>query len=202
MNVIPRRTAGFTLVELMISGSIAVVGLYATMAMALTALRGNTEQRTAVDAQQYAQHLLATVQVEAWTWTEAVPAPKMIYLRHLPPGPDQPGGSANATTGWSRVDSSGFGNDSRIGRMGADDQFFDKGILLEMPMDGGVRYCAHYRLTWVTADLVRAEVRVSWPRPHVDTDKYIDCPIEMAEDVNNVGSVTLPTLVMRNASVQ
>ena len=197
-----RKSAGFTLIELMVAGSIAVVGLYATMSMSLAALRGNSEQRTSADAEEYAQHILATVQAESSMWVAEQPSQETPrYLINLPISPAS-GGEKNGTTGWLNVPGYAFGTDKRVGKLGADDQFYDPGVLLEIPADRGVRYCAHYRLTWVTVDLVRVDVRVSWPRPQVDADKYLACPVDMVNDLSNVGSVTLPTMVMRNVAVQ
>ena len=103
---------------------------------------------------------------------------------------------------WTAAKSQGFNTDKRIGAMGADSVHYDDGILQEIPVDRGTRYCAWWRLIWVTPELIRAEARVAWTRPQVAVDKYKQCPIDMAYDVGNVGSVTLPAMVMKNVYVQ
>jgi len=197
-----RQSAGFTLIELMVAGSIATVALYATMSMSLAALRGNSEQRAAADAQELVQHILATVQGESSGWVDQQPGQQTpLFLSTLPTAPSS-GGDKNGSKGWLIVPGEAFGTDKRVGKLGADGTFYDKGILNEVPSRMGVQYCAHYRLTWVTDDLVRVEVRVTWPHPQVEVDKYAACPADMVNDIGNVGSVTLPTMVMRNVAVQ
>lgn len=197
MTGLPTQTRGFTLVELLVGAAIAVIGLFASLTLAITALRGNSERRDSLLAGQLAEHLLATIQAEGARWTgDAAPGTVLPYLSKLPT-PPTPG----TATAWLSAPTDPFGADKRVGPLGAD-TLYDQGALLEMPASRGPRFCAHYRLIWVSADLARAEVRVTWPRPQAPIDKYSSCPVTMIDDVGMVGSVTLPALVMRNVYVQ
>lgn len=190
-----RRPTGFTLVEVLVGAVVAAIGLFATMQLALAALRGNTERRDSILAEQLAQHVLASLQTEAIYWTQDVPT-QVKYLGALPTPY-----SAGETSGWTLTPGVGFGADKRTGALGAV-ALWDNGLLNELPNDRGTRFCTHYRLTWVTPDMARAEVRVSWPHSNVDDTKYQACPADMVYDVGNVGSMTLPAMVMRNVYVQ
>ncbi|MEY3014517.1 MAG: hypothetical protein RIT45_3252 [Pseudomonadota bacterium] len=193
-----RSRAGYTLLELMIAAAVAATGLYASLNMATYALRGNTELRDANAALGLAEHLLATMQAEAVLWVTANPADSSpLYLKALPV-PPTPGQASD----WKIAKLNPYDKDKRVGELGDDGLVFDAGALQEVPSDRGKRYCVHYRLTWVGLELVRAEVRVSWARPHVPADAYISCPKTMIDDVANVSSVALAGSVMRNTSAQ
>ena len=191
-----RASRGFTLVELLIGASVALVGLFASLNMMGSAVRGNNERRDALMAQQLAQHLLATIRAESTMWIDddiAKRAPR--YIGHLP----MPATAGEATP-WMTELGQDLANDKRVS-FGANG-VYDPGMILESPQDRGTRYCAHWRLTWITPELIRAEVRVSWQRPHVPVEKYIACPSEMSNDIGNVGSITLPAMVSKNVYVQ
>ncbi len=192
-----RGGRGYTLLELLVAASIAIIGLYASLALCVSSVRGNTEARNSTVASFLAEHVLATIQGEAVMWHRNPPdlsqAPR--YLRHL--GSPSPGQGTEWKIGhWNPYD-----KDKRVGDMGGDNIRYDPGVLLEIPFYKAPRYCIHWRIAWVNPDLVRAEVRVSWPRPGAERDKYSSCPVSMVHDVGSVGSVTLPALVMRNVHV-
>lgn len=188
---------GFSLVEVLVAGAIGIIGLYASLNLALVALKGNSDRRDAQVAGQLAEHVLATMQSEATMWTgDGTPNGVLQYLSKLPGPP-----SVGQATAWLPGPNQPFSADKRVGQLGADTRY-DQGALLEFPADVGTRYCIHYRLTWLSSDVVRAEVRVAWARPHVDADKYKTCPADMLYNVSEVGSVSLPALVMRNSNVQ
>ncbi len=192
-----RSQRGFTVLELLIGSAVATIGLYASLLLAMSALRGNTERRDSILAEQYAQHLLATIQSEAVMWTNDSP-PNNIpdFLKNV----TTPAVVAQST-GWLHGPVSVFATGKQVGPMGAS-KTWDSGLLSEMPNDRGTRFCVHYRLTWITTEMIRAEVRVTWPRLSLPMDKYADCPAEMVLDVGNVGSITLPAMVMKNVYVQ
>jgi type II secretory pathway pseudopilin PulG len=190
---------GFTLVELLVGGAVATIGMYASLTLAVAALQGNSERRDAMLAEGFAEHLIASVQADATMWTGQDPnAPPVtpLYLKKLP------GFARDFTTGWMPAPGNPFSNDRRVGALGADTSFYDTGVLYEVQKDKGQRYCAWVRLQWVTPELVRAEARVAWARPRTEADKYAQCPLEMVDDVGGVGSVTLPGMVMKNTVVQ
>lgn len=191
------REAGFTLVEVMVAGAVGIIGLYATLNLAVMALKGNSERRDLQAAGQLAEHVLSTIQAEGTMWTgDGNPNLILPYLGKLPSPP-----TAGATTGWLNGPNLPQATDKRVGAMGGDIKY-DQGVLQEIPSDRGTRYCMHFRLTWLSTELVRAEVKVSWPRPIVALDKYANCPVGMYDNIAEVNSVALPALVQRNSNVQ
>lgn len=192
----PGFSPGFSMVELLIGAAVGLIGLYASLSMAMHALRANEERRDGIAAEQYAEHVLSTIQAEAVFWTEATMPSQGWYLQRLPT-PYAPG----VTTGWLPVPGTDQADDKRVGRMGAD-PMYDPGIRFEIPAERGQTYCGFWRLTWVAETLVRADVKIAWQRPQLAVDRYRDCPVAMADDVGNVGSMTLPAMVMKNVYVQ
>ena len=194
-----RRAAGFTLVEIMVGGAVATIGMYASMSLALNALKGTSERRDSMLGETLAEHLLATIQADATTWTNQDPASvplTPVYLKQMAPF------IADGTTGWLPGLADPFNADKRVGQLGSDSLFYDAGALYEVQKERGQRYCTWFRLSWVTQDLVRAEVKVAWARMGSDATKYLACPLTMVNDVGTVGSVTLPATVMKNVYVQ
>lgn len=192
-----RRRGGFTLVEVMVAGAVGIIGLYATLNLAIMALKGNSDRRDLQTAGQLAEHVLSTIQAEATMWTgDGNPNLILPYLGKLPSPP-----TAGTTTGWLNGPNLPQATDKRVGAMGGDIKY-DQGVLQEIPSDRGTRYCVHFRLTWLSTELVRAEVKVSWPRPVVPLEKYANCPAGMVDNIAEVNSVALPALVQRNSNVQ
>jgi prepilin-type N-terminal cleavage/methylation domain-containing protein len=190
-----RGQRGFSMVELLVGAAVALIGLYASLNMAIYALHANQERRDSIAAEQFAEHLLSTIQAESVFWTDAVPPAVGWYLYALPPF------AQGATTGWQLVPGTELSDYKRVGRMGSD-WLYDSGIRFEIASERGATYCAFWRLTWVTDSLVRAEVKVAWQRQTLNVDKYKDCPVTMTDDVGNVGTMTLPAMVMKNVYVQ
>jgi len=190
------RIRGFSLVELLVSAAIATTGMYASLSMCMSALQGNTEMRDSAIALTQAEHVLATMQGEAWLWQDKMDTlPR--FFRHMPTP-----FAVGQSTGWKTLRSNPFAPDKRVGDMGDDAHIYDQGLLYALPSADRPRYCTQWRMTWVTADLIRAEVRVGWSRPHVPADKYKACPNAMFDDIGNVLSVAIPAMVMRNVYAQ
>ncbi len=186
---------GFTMVELLVGASIALIGLYASLNMAVFALHANQERRDAIAAEQFAEHVLSTIQAEAVFWTDVNPPQVGWYLFRLPAY------AQGATTGWQLVPGTDQADDKRVGRMGAD-WVYDGGVRFEIAAERGTTYCGFWRLTWVSDALVRADVKIAWQRAMLNVDQYKTCPVTMTDDVGNVGTMTLPAMVMKNVYVQ
>ena len=188
---LPRNARGFTLVELLVASAIGIVGLYASLTMAMYALHANQERRDAIAAEQLAEHLLSTIQAEAVLWTDKRTDTNGYYVAE-----PFTSGDGNQTA-WLIMHGTAELADKRVGRMG-NDPVWDPGITREIKEELATRYCAFWRLTYVTDSLLRAEAKVAWTRPHVAVDRYKDCPLTMTDDVGNVGTITLPAMVMKN----
>ena len=108
-----RNQRGFSMVELLVGAAVALIGLYASLNMAIYALHANQERRDAIAAEQYAEHVLSTIQAEAVFWTDVLPPQVGWYLFRLPAF------AQGATTGWQLVPGVDQADDKRVGRMGA-----------------------------------------------------------------------------------
>jgi type II secretory pathway pseudopilin PulG len=192
-----KASRGYTLVELLIASAVATTGLYASLNMVSYSTRGNTELRDVNAATGLAEHLIATMQAEGAMWVSDIPAETTpLFLKHLPMPP-----TAGLASDWQIAQFDTYSKDKRVGDLGNDGLVFDGGILQSIPSALSPRFCAHFRVIWVDESLVRGEVRVTWPRPHVNADQYIACPESMIYDVASVSTVTLMGTIMRNSSV-
>lgn len=198
---LPLHQRGFSMVELLIASSVALIGLFASLDMAIYALHANQERRDAIAAEQYAEHVLSTIQAEGLFWTDLNPPQVGWYLFRLPALVTAGSIPSPSTTGWQLVPGTEQSDDKRVGRMGAD-WIYDRGVRSEILAERGVQYCGFWRLTWVTDSLVRADVKIAWQRSALNVDQYKDCPVTMANDVGNVGTITMPAMVMKNTYVQ
>ncbi len=196
-----RSQLGYSIIELMIAAAIATSGLYASLALCMSALEGNTRARDAAMAQNLAEHVVATIQGEAAIHWLANPPPNPNLTRFIKHVIQTGNPAVNDTSGWRLLPGRAMYADKRTGNLGGDNLFYDLGAILEMPAEHAARYCAHWRLTVLNPDLLRAEVRIAWAHRGVPVDKYKACPSTMADDIGNVGSVTLPAMIMRNGSV-
>jgi len=191
---------GFTMVEILIASVIAISASLAVLTLQTASINGTSNSRDMSLALNLAEHLLSSIQAEAILWTDTRPTGSMpTYLKNLPE-PFIVDTSSGWMSAWPQM-----AEEQRTGSMGGDDQTSaspDLGVLQEIPKTRGARFCSQYRLTWLRADLVRAEARVMWAYRGADVDKYKECPIAMAGDVGRVGTVTLPTTVMKNVFVR
>lgn len=191
-----RASRGYTLVELFVAAAVATVSLYASLNMATYAMRGNTELRDSQAAMSLAEHLISTMQLEGWIWTTPESMTSLtLYLANATQPP-----TVGQASEWKVANTSIYLKDRRVGDMGMD-AIWDNGVLQELPSELGRRYCVHYRLIWVASDMVRAEVRVSWARPHVPPDALLTCPTSIIDDVATVNSVALFGTIKRNTDV-
>ncbi len=186
---------GYTLIELMVAASVATISLYASLNMAAFSMRGNTDLRDSQAALRLAEHVVSTIQAEGWLWTTDEVLNQTLFLRVavLPP-------TIGQTSGWQSGNQEQFNKDRRVGALG-NSQIWDAGALQEIPSDLGARYCLHYRLIWVADDMLRAEVRVVWPREHLPADELMSCPNSRIDDVASVHTVSLTGVVRRNSDV-
>ncbi|MCO4760995.1 MAG: hypothetical protein KC502_05790 [Myxococcales bacterium] len=181
------------------AATIATTGLFATLNMSTSVIRGNTDLRYSSEAQLLAEHLIASVQMQGMLWVDAVPYGAAEELKRVPP-------NIGDSTAWQMYNhgSGGFSKDNRVGRLG-NDTLWDNGAQL-LIIDGlsgwgQKHFCAHYRVTRVSDDLARIEIRVSWARPPTPVDATAKCVVAMVTDANAdkmYSSVSLAATVMRN----
>jgi prepilin-type N-terminal cleavage/methylation domain-containing protein len=156
-----RRTSqrGYTAVEVMMSMTVLLIGSIGVMAMQRAAVQGNADARELDVANSIARGWVERLQRDATLWTQSTVA-------QTPP-PNLPAAvlvNENITGQWflpqSRLVPAGAQND-------VESPAFD---ILGQDEDSlgaaGIRYCTNIRLTPLTLDqtLIRAEVRVFWPR--------------------------------------
>lgn len=186
-----RHGGGFTLIELMVVVVITLIGFLAMIRLQAGVVQGNANAWTLVQATQLAEHVMETIRLEAVSWTAADPVlaqSKYTYLR--------------ATgMGWQRAFDQGTATYQRTNQLGYQPGY-DTGALAEVPNTRNARFCAQFRLTeLVPGMLLRADIRVLWPRENAQSSAYDRCPLGMETDRANVFSASFSTTVMRNVFV-
>ncbi|NOZ02348.1 MAG: hypothetical protein GXP54_10725, partial [Deltaproteobacteria bacterium] len=172
-------------------------------------IRGNTTSWDIVQASNLAQHVLQSIRIEAEQWTNTstqdVNQAGFRYLQHVN---DTVYADGSRGSGWLKAFDQGTVSFQLVNQIGRDTGY-DQGALTQIRATDNRKFCVRYRLTWLVTDyLIRAEVRVLWPRDLGNAGQYDACPInigsdsDMQQDVSNVYSVTYPTTVMRNVFVQ
>ncbi len=150
---------GFTAVEVMMALTLLLIGSIGVMAMQRAAVQGNADARELDVASSIAHQWLERLERDATLWTPSVVA--VVPPSNLPSAVLV---NENITGQWfvpkKRLVAAGGQND--IESAGFDILGRDTTTLT----DPGLRYCTHLRLTPLTTDqtLIRAEVRVFWPR--------------------------------------
>jgi prepilin-type N-terminal cleavage/methylation domain-containing protein len=159
-----RRSAGFTLVEVMVSLGVMTVGAMSIIALQQQTTRANVHAREVTTATQIAQNVLERLKLEAIAWNRVTGAPASDLQR---------------TPTLLRIVGSTPGN-----FMGLPPQTFAATPPRELSnafdyygadVDltnatsatlATVYFCAGIRLSWIYTNLraMRADVRVFWPR--------------------------------------
>lgn len=150
---------GYTAVEVMMAMTVLLIGSIGVMAMQRAAVQGNVDARELDVANSIARGWIERLERDATLWTQA-------SIAQTPP-PNLPSAvlvNENITGQWflpqSRLVPSGAQNDVEspaFDILGQDEASLSA---------AGIRYCTNLRLTPLTMDqtLIRAEVRVFWPR--------------------------------------
>ncbi|HEV8322904.1 MAG TPA: hypothetical protein VG389_14925 [Myxococcota bacterium] len=200
----PLRRRGFVLLEVLIASIVIVVGFLAVFALQFAALDANVNAMRYTEATNVAEAWMGVLHREALMWNQRggvdmLPGlmPNLTNGATLPPAPD-------ATLGW------------RIATLHAGGMAVDKNLATGSPNNPGFIYCVHQRLTWIdvrdgnnlfSAEMLRAEVRVLWPRRERGTlntpsGDFRNCggaaPDAMAGTIADVVSITVPTVVAWN----
>jgi len=194
-----RSRRGYTMMELLVAATIATTGLFAALNMTTTVTRGNTDLRLASEAQLLAEHIVASTQSQGMLWVDDVPYGAAVELKEVP-------ASTGASSDWTLYNHAnlGFSQNNRVGRLG-NDTVWDNGAQL-LVLDGvsgwGEKlYCVHFKMTRVSPDLARIEVRVTWARAIIGADAIAKCKTAIVTDPDadkKYRSVSLAGLIMRN----
>jgi prepilin-type N-terminal cleavage/methylation domain-containing protein len=186
-----RRGAGFTLIELMVVVVITLIGFLAMIRLQAGVVQGTANAWTMVQATQLAEHVMETIRMEAVSWTASDPVLAQSKYQYL---------SATGM-GWKRAFDQGTVSFQRTNQLGYQPGY-DDGALAEVPNSRNARFCAQFRMTeLVPGMLLRADIRVLWPRENAQSTAYDRCPLGMETDRANVFSASFSTTVMRNVFV-
>lgn len=170
-----RKRRGYTAVELVMAIGIFAIGVTGVFAMQRVTSGSNAHAKNVAVATYAAESWLEQLSVDATLWTQSAPLSggATTWLDQL---------AANATTGWFLPAASGsFGPG------------FDP--LGAYVTNTSAAFCTHIRLTRLLPEpngLVRAEVRVFWPKPGPTwTGATSYCPAAAAStEVEAVGNAT------------
>ena len=195
----PNRTKerGYTAVEVMMAMTLLLIGSVGVMAMQRAAVQGNADAREMDVASSIARGWLERLERDATLWTPsqvAITPPQNISSALLV--------NENLTGNW-------FVPKARLAANGSQNDVESAGFdILGQDMDtltaAGLRYCVNLRLTPLTVDqtLIRAEVRVFWPRNLTQAPDPNYCnsapPASLDTDVQKYHFVYAATAVRQN----
>ena len=164
------------------------VGIVAIYGMQMISLRGNVDAQDMTVASHIAESWLENLRLDGVEWNHSQPddLADTVYLNQIKTNPNV-WLVANDGKPYNRMSQPIDPNDDTIA-----DYFKDN-----------AKYCIHYRLDWVLPDtLMRADVRVLWPKISSDQSHYSSCgisaPETMAADNIRINSVVLTTTISQN----
>jgi type IV pilus assembly protein PilV len=171
LRSISHARRGYTAVELVMAIGIFAVGVTGVFAMQRVTSGSNAHAKNVAIATFAAESWLEQLAVDGtlWTQTAVLTSGNTTWLDQL---------GTNNTTGWFLPASSGGTFGPGFDALGA------------YAANTSAAFCTHLRLTRLLAEpngLVRAEVRVFWPKPGPAYGTY--CPAT-ATDVVDVGAAT------------
>ena len=187
---------GVTMIEMIFALAISMVGFMGVLDLQTASIRGATESRALYHAIQLSEHFIETMRTEAieWTATKSLDSdPNSFYLLKDAPPKTAAVGATSDWVIWREAFASTLGNMDH----------YDSGVLQEFPITQNSDYCVHYRFTTLMQDmLIRADVRVLWPKTGAQRTIYDNCQLKMASDTARASSITIPVVLMRNIFVK
>jgi prepilin-type N-terminal cleavage/methylation domain-containing protein len=192
----PGRTRGFTAIEVLIAMTIMAIGAGAVMSMQKASIQGNLDARKADVANSIARMWVERLRRDAMQWTLVAGNGNATIINNqaaklLALAPDQwafPDSYMNVNTA-SPVMSYAF---DILGRDLAQSEI------------GQTVFCVNVKLTPVTPTLVRANVRVLWPRGITGAAPQfclaVDPGLETGADTTLYHAIYTTTAVSVNAS--
>jgi prepilin-type N-terminal cleavage/methylation domain-containing protein len=197
MNKPSSTQRGYTAVEVMMALTLLVIGSVGVMSMQRAAVQGNADAREMDVATSIARMWLERLERDATLWTPSTVA--VVPPANLPSAILV---NENFTGQWyvpqTRLVAAGAQND--IEGAGFDILAQDMASMTQ----NGLRYCVNLRVTPLTVDqtLMRAEVRVFWPRNLATAPDINYCnqapPTTLDEDVTKYHFVYAATALRQN----
>ena len=187
---------------MMVALAIIVVGFLGLLDLQTAGIQGATDGRALFHGLKLAEHFAETLRTESIKWVDGVTLNSNSDFPFLQSAPISAEG---ATSGWIVATSGGYV--STLANFEDDTAYCskgvcDEGVINEFPITNDVRFCIHYRLTWLMVDeLLRADVRVLWVRPGRDRDQFTACEVAMEDDTTNISMLNLPASLMINVYV-
>jgi type IV pilus modification protein PilV len=145
-----RREHGFTLIEVMMSLTVLVIGVLGVMVLQTATIAGNQDAVQITTANAIARLWLDRLQRDATQWNH--------------PSSVQPTSNISSTQWLNNVGSGWFVPAATATESPAFDVTGQDMLLT--PFEDKADYCTHVRLTYLDASssLIRAEIRVVWPK--------------------------------------
>jgi len=189
-----RNRRGVTLLEVLAAVSITIIGFVGVLDLQTASIHGLSASRSMFHGMQLSEHFAETLRTEGIEWTnQSTQAASQVKFEFLNKAPNP--AAAGSQSEWIVATPNGY-----VGTM-ANFDTYDEGILKEFPADEDKRFCIHYRWTWLLTDLLlRADVRVLWPRPAGKRDDYKKCELSMIDDPGNIAYISSPVIIMLNPS--
>ena len=209
-----KRARGFSLLELMITVSVATMGFVALLTLQTSTLRGMTNTRHLIQATSLAENFIEQLRLEFMGWTDN-PGGGLSddatypHLAGLPTDAAAAAGATSVTSGmtnapgWVNADIDN-GEDRRVSVVGDPHPFaFNAGIRRAMISPGAEDieqpYCMRYRLTWlIPGRAIRAEVEVAWALENANIEKFLACEELASSNLGELRSVTLMSTLAIN----
>ena len=186
-----KNSRGYTLIEVLVTMAIALVGFVAILDLQTSSLRGVSTSRDTTMAIHLAEHFIEQVR---GTSLGCVPGTNSEACQFIPSAPGE---------GQWRVYKTGAasGDDNMVSPAGPDPDGLDSGLATEMPANIQRIFCIQHRSAWIVENQVmRLDTRVLFPKGTTDMIEYAECglglvPPSFSNDPLEVGLVTLSTSI-------
>ncbi len=175
---------GYTIVELLVTISVATIGFIAIVDLQSSSLRGLTNARNTTLAVNSAEHFIEMVRAENL---------------QCKPGLDNPECQFLPEDGAPSFQTYGELSDNMKSSVGLETTKYDTGITSEFPATELRHFCLQYRSTWVIPNKVmRLDTRVLWPLRNTNMTEFKECKTDLVPSADtgqvlNTGMVTIST---------
>jgi prepilin-type N-terminal cleavage/methylation domain-containing protein len=153
------QARGYTAVEILMAMTVMAIGAAAVISMQKASIQGNLDARKTDIANAIAR-----------TWVERLERDAMAWTLPSPSNPSAASNIANAKLLNGHVNATWYLPIDEMGATATPTETMSPGFDIlgrDLPLGslGNAQFCVNVRLTWlVNNELIRAEVRVLWPR--------------------------------------